>query len=221
MVKITNFKPEGTSSQWHKDEDSLLADEGFKNLKKIYEHLKTYKYCHVCVLDGDYKGSIAKFTVDDELENSGYRADELYYPVHNGTKWFNVKYYWDGRLSWKGKRNNPKFTLMDSTCEVILGYEGEEVFKRFNLKVEGEKLLSQDTYDIDGNKLSKGDKVLYLNIRYGIGGTLCHGIVKSFKAHARDGYVSVIVENKDNPAEESECHQPFNQIYKEQELNYV
>ena len=129
-------------------------------------------------------------------------------------KWFNIKYCWHGRLSWKGKRNNPKFTLMDSTCEVLLDYEGEEVLKRFNLKEEGKKLLTQDFYDIDDEKLSVGDEVLYLNIRYGSGGTLCHGVVKSFKAHARDGYVSVIIANKENPSEESECRQPFNQIYK-------
>lgn len=159
MIKIINFKPEGVGSQWHGSEEDLLADEGFMNLRLIYEHLEVHKFCHVIVLDGDYKGSVAKFTID-------------------------------------------------------------EAFERFNLKTEGDKLLSQATYDIDGNELSEGDEVLYLNLRYGSGGTLCHGNVKSFKAHARDGYVSVIIENKDNSTEESECRQPFNQIYKKQEMNY-
>lgn len=214
MIEIKNFKPASNSSQWHKSEESLLVDEGFQNLKLIYEHLKIHKFCHVRVTGGDYDSSVAKFTIDEEIEGLGHKTDELYYPVHNRTKWFNVKYCWHGRLSWKGKRNNPKFTLMDSTCEVLLDYEGEEILKRFNLKEEGRKLLSQDSHDINGEKLSVGDEVLYLNIRYGSGGTLCHGVVKSFKAHARDGYVSVVISNKDNPEEESECRQPFNQIYK-------
>lgn len=51
-------------------------------------------------------------------------------------------------------------------------------------------------------------------MRYGSGGTLCHGTVEGFKAHARNGYVSVKVSNKNNEGELSECRQPFNQIFK-------
>ncbi|CAH9014856.1 conserved hypothetical protein [Vibrio phage 496E54-1] len=215
MVEIKNFELGCSSgSQWHSSEESLLKDEGFQNLRLIYDHLKEYKYCHVRVIGGDYDGSIAKFTIDSELEQMGYQREELYYPVHNRDKWFNVKYFWNGKLSWKGKRNNPKFILMSSKCEVLLNYEGEEVLKRFDLKKEGAKLLNQEVYDIDGNVLEEGDEVLYMNLRYGSGGKLCHGLVKGFKAHARDGYVSVIIENKDEQDEESECRQPFNQVYK-------
>lgn len=82
------------------------------------------------------------------------------------------------------------------------------------MKKEGQKLLQQDVEDIDGNKLLKGDKVLYMNLRYGSGGALCHGTVKDFKAHARGGYVSVIIENDYCDGEESECRQPYNQIFK-------
>ncbi|AUR86347.1 hypothetical protein NVP1084O_140 [Vibrio phage 1.084.O._10N.261.49.F5] len=215
MIEITNFKPEGVSSQWHKSESELLSDEGFHNLKLIFEHLNEHKFCHVRVKGGDYDGSIAKFTLDDTP--SGYKEEELYYRV-NGRScgWFNVKYYWDGKLSWKGKRNNPKFTLMSSKCDVLLNYEGDEVLKRFDLKKEGNKLLEQDVFDIDSQKLSIGDEVLYLNLRYGSGGMLCRGTVKAFKAHARDGFVSVIILNNDGK-EESECRQPYNQIWKKEE----
>lgn len=212
MKRIENFKlASNRGTQWHESEESLLNDEGFKKLQVIYEYLKKFKSCHVFIKEGDYKGSIAEFTVDEGIERYGYRRGELYYPVQD---WFNVKYYWEGRLSWKNKRNNPKFTISHDTCDVLLGYEGEEILKRFNLKEEGKKLLSQDVHDIDGMKLSVGDEVLYLNIRYGSGGSLCHGVVGGFKAHARDGYVSVIVTNKDNSSQESECRQPWNQIYK-------
>lgn len=210
MIEIKNFKLGSVSSQWYGSEESLLKDKGFKNLEIIFNHLREKGHCHVRVIGGDYDGSIAKFTVDYSLES---KDDKLYSTAHSHTKWLNVKYYWCGKLSWKGKRNNPKFTLMNSTCEVLLDYEGEEILKRFDLKKEGKKLLEQDIFDIDGQKLSEGDKVLYMNLRYGSGGTLCHGSVKSFKAHTRDGYVSVIILH-DSGEEESECRQPTNQIWK-------
>lgn len=209
MIEIKNFKISGYSaSHFYGSESKLLEDEGFIKLKQIHDHLLEKGFCHVCVKGGDYDGSIAKFTLDE-----GSNEEELYWRMHSREVCFGVKYHWQGKLSWKGKRNNPKFTLMYKTCDVLLDYEGEEILKRFDLKKEGKKLLEQDVYDIDDNKLSVGDQVLYMNLRYGNGGCLCHGTVKAFKAHARDGYVSVIIEHESGQ-EESECRQPFNQIYK-------
>lgn len=209
MIEIKDFKINGSScSHFYGSESELLKDEGFLKLKQIYEHLIDKGYCHVRVNGGDYDGSVAKFTVDSN-DN-----DKLYsFNCYSRQQCLLVRYSWNGRLSWKGKKNNPKFTLMNNTCDVLLDYEGEEILKRFDLKKEGKKLLEQDVYDIDGNVLSKGDKVLYMNLRYGSGGKLCHGVIKDFKAHARDGYVSVIITNAEDDTEESECRQPFNQIY--------
>ncbi|UZV41191.1 hypothetical protein vBVpaMR16F_125 [Vibrio phage vB_VpaM_R16F] len=209
MIEITNFKLSCGSSHWHGSESDLLQDEGFIKLKQVYEYLKENGFCHVRVNGGDYDGSIAKFTLDDDIDRDLYTRN-----WYSSDKSFMVEYAYHGRLSWVGKRNNPKFTLMNSTCDVLLDYEGEEILKRFDLKKEGKKLLEQDVEDIYGNKLTKGDKVLYMNLRYGSGGMLCHGTVKSFKAHARDGYVSVIIENDNCSGEESECRQPYNQVYK-------
>lgn len=206
-LKGEDFKV-GGSSQWCGSEDSLLRDESFQNLKIIYEHLKDKGFCHVRVKGGDYNGSIAKFTLDEDDMGDLYRIAISY------DKFYNLKYAYHGRLSWKGKRNNPKFTLMSTTCDVLLDYEGEELFIRFDLKKKAKKLLEKPVKDIEGNNLSEGDKVLYINLRYGQGGGLCHGTVRSFKAHARDGYVSVIIENDKCAGEESECRQPDNQVYK-------
>lgn len=151
MEEIKNFKPDSSSNQWHKSEQELLDDSGFQKLKRVYDYLKIHKFCHVRVIGGDYDGSIAKFTVDEGLEE-----EELYRQVYSRSKFFNVKYFWQGKLSWKGKRNNPKFTLMDSKCSVLLDYEGEEILRKFNLKEEGKKLLLQEVYDIDGKVLHVG-----------------------------------------------------------------
>lgn len=209
MIEIKDFKIGGNScSHFYGSESNLLQDEGFIKLKQIYDYLKENGYCHVRVKGGDYDGSIAKFTLDLNDNDKLYRFNG-----YSSQQCYLVKYYWNGRLSWKGKKNNPKYTLMDNTCDVLLDYEGDEILKRFNIKEEGKKLLEQPVHDIDGNVLSKEDGVLYMNLRYGSGGKLCHGIIKDFKAHARDGYVSVIITNSDNSSEDSECRQPFNQIY--------
>lgn len=210
MIEIKDFKINGSScSHFYGSESELLKDEGFLKLKQIYEYLIDKGYCHVRIKGGDYDGSIAKFTVDSNDNDKLYRFNS-----YSRQQCYLVKYYWNGRLSWKGKKNNPSFIIMFDKCDVLLDYEGDEILKRFNIKEEGNKLLEQPVHDIDGKVLSKEDEVLYMNLRYGSGGKLCHGVIKDFKAHARDGYVSVIVTNKDDLSEESECRQPFNQIYK-------
>lgn len=197
------------SSQYYGKEEDLLKDEGFLAMKNIYEHLLEYRWCHVRVLEGDYDGSVAKFTLDE-----GCPLKELYRCNYSIEDVYNVVYSFSGKLSWKGKRNNPKFLLINRACEVILnGDHTIEVFERFDIKKEKENLLKHKVYDIDSNELNVGDEVIYLNMRYGSGGALCHGKVKEFKAHARDGYVSVIVSNE-NLEQESECRNPSYQIYK-------
>lgn len=207
MKEITNF---GVGrSQYHGKEEDLLKDEGFLAMKDIYEHLLEYGWCHVRILEGDYEGSVAKFTLD-----KGCSLKELYRRIYTREEIYNVIYSFSGKLSWKGKRNNPKFQLINRSCEVILnGDHNLEVFARFDLEKEKEKLLQNQVYDIDSNELKVGDEVLYLNMRYGSGGSLCHGKIKEFKAHARVGYVSVIISN-DNLEQESECRNPSYQIYK-------
>ncbi|AGH32187.1 hypothetical protein VPHG_00120 [Vibrio phage 11895-B1] len=210
MIEIKDFRLSSKSSQITCSEEGLFSDEGFIKLKQIQDYLLENGYCHVRVNGGDYDGSIAKFTPDTPID------EKFYWRINCREVRWGVKYYWWGRLSWKGKRNNPKFTLASSDCDVILDYDGDEILKRIDTKKEKEKLLENPVEDIDGKVLSKGDQVLYMNLRYGSGGKLCHGKVKDFKAHARDKYVSVIVTNNDSPDEESECRQPWNQVYKMQ-----
>lgn len=166
--------------------------------------------CYIEILEGDYKGSIAIFT---QLDYDAVE-DVVDYRTLSST-YYNLKSYWSGRLSWQGKRNNPSFLLRNGSAIVLPEYSGNTVFKKRNLKAEAEKLLSSaKPADIDGYDIEIGDKVLYMNLRYGSGGILSKGIVKNFKAHARDGYVSVIVENSDVKGEESQLHYPHRQIFK-------
>lgn len=166
-------------------------------------------YAYVEVLEGDYKGSIAKFTVTEKLTKD--------FPVHMcycRDIAYNFKHWWKGKLSWKGKRNNPQFKVSNSSCVILQGYEGDTILKRFDIRKEAKKLLDDtELCDIDGNILKIGDEVLYMNLRYGCGGRLDRGVIKEFKPHARQQYISVIISNMDGD-EESELNYPNTQILK-------
>lgn len=172
-------------NRFNGSEECLFLDTDFMNIKAIDDYLNENGICHVKILEGDYKGSIAKFTLESN--------HSLYNRAGGG---FNIRPFWYGRISWKGKRNNPKFTISHNSRVVLLDYGGKEVFERVNLKAKKEELLNLQINDIDGKSIAVGDNVLYMNIRYGIGSSLCHGIVKEFKPNARQGYVSVIVQRR-------------------------
>lgn len=176
-------------------------------INRIHKSLVDNGMCYVKVLSGDYEGSVAMFTPE--------RLDQWkHHRCYNGR--YNISAAWYGRLSWVGKRNNPQFTLTASSATVLEGYEGNTELKRFDLKKAAKALLDDHkTSDINGNLLYVGDSVVYLNLRYGEGGRLCEGAVKEFKAHARQGYVSTIIQ-KDGCDELSECRHPSDQIFKKE-----
>ncbi len=180
-------------------------------LEAFHDKLVKDGHCYIKIIGGDYDGSLAKFTISDNCKNDRFE----YRCCRSG---INLKYYWTGRLSWKGKRNIPKFTITSNSCIIVEPEYGEVVetnLVMYNIKAEAAKLLEKDIRDVEGNILNLGDKVIYMNLRYGCGGRLCKGIVKSFKAHARQGYVSVIIENAEDVNEQSECRYPEMQVMKE------
>lgn len=193
----------------HKNREELGTDEGVLVLEKISTTLKDRGYCYVEVIGGDYNGSVAKFT-PDILEKDKEVVTGRY--THGGKVIIN--YWWGGRLSWDGKKNNPSFTLISGSCLFIENYDGPTVFVRKDFKSIKEDLLKTEVEDIDGNILNVGDEVLYMNLRYGNGGKLSKGVILEFKPHARKNYVSVIVSNSQEDGEKSELSYPSYQIYK-------
>ncbi len=176
--------------------------------KQHYDTIVEKGYCFVKITEGDYKGSLAKFTLDEGFQESYPFAQRTY---GSGSS-YNIRGCLYGRLSWKGKRNNPQFTLFGG---IVLGATWEDThLERINLKKIAKTLQEKPQYDIDNNLLCVGDKVLYLNLRYGSGGSLCHGTIKGFKAHCRDNTASVLVSNDKCEGEESECRYSANQIQK-------
>lgn len=178
-------------------------------LEKFHNNLVEEGYCYIKVIGGDYNGSIAKFTIDKSC-----KTDTLLRRLYSRSGGFNVKTYWTGRLSWDGKKNNPKFTITHSSCLILPDYKEETILKRFDLREESKKLLEKDVLDSEDNVLSIGDEVIYLNLRYGSGGALSKGVIKSFKGNARKGTISVIIGNNKDLEEESTLNYPSQQILK-------
>lgn len=187
--------------------NEIDTNKELDTLRSINNMLKEDEKLTLEILKGDYEGSIATFTPID-----GDVKDDVVIRNYSGD--YNINGHWAGRLSWKGKKNNPQFIITHSSCRILPNYKGDTVLKRFDLKAESKKLLESSVEDVNDCTLFKGDTVIYMNLRYGCGGKLCYGVVSDFKAHARQGYVSVIVTNKDNPEETSELNYPHMQIIK-------
>lgn len=185
------------------------TSEDIKILRNIHNNLKENGFCYVKILKGDYTGSIAKFYPSDyELKDE----DVVNHRTRSSTN-RNVKCYWSGKLKWEKRKNNPNFDMSYDTAIILVDYQGETEYLRLDLKAGKETLLQQTKlYDINGKEIKIGDNVLYLNLRYGSGGSLCYGVVKGFNAHVRAGFVSVIISNKDKPEEESDLNYPSQQV---------
>ena len=74
--------------------------------------------------------------------------------------------------------------------------------------------MGKDVLDSEDNVLAIGDEIIYLNLRYGSGGALSKGVIKSFKGNARKGTISVIIGNNKDLEEESTLNYPSQQILK-------
>ena len=147
------------------------------------------KPIYIKILKGDRKGSIAKFVTDNSIKSNYYDAR-----IYGEIGWRLDVGCW-GNLVWDGRKNKIKYFLGTDTWDEsraervwLKEYDGETVYKLFDTKALKEKLLKDPVQkDIDGNKLSIGDSVLFVNLRYGSGAVLCRGKIIRFDAATRKG----------------------------------
>lgn len=185
-------------------------------MHEVWELWKAGKPIYVKYLDGDRKGSIARFEVGDDRYSEARWFEEP--KPHRTDVWsrdergrsctvYGYRYYASayGVCHWDGRRNKVKASLGYEKFAWLKDYDGPTVWKKFDAKAAREKMLrSPGQKDIDGNVLAVGDAVLYVNIRYGGGTLLCHGTILRFKAKAnsrRKSIETIVV--KDGSDEES------------------
>jgi uncharacterized Zn ribbon protein len=153
------------------------------------------------------------------LENADrYKRPEIVYRRSSWDKAITHEIghdYFGCIAKWDGRQNKPKLHLPDRETEFLLDYIGPTIWEKFDAKAaKNEILKNPDQKDINGNVLAVGDRVLYINARYGERMTLNEGTVTEFlasvnsKAHA----ITTVIENKDG--ESSSLLYPESMVYK-------
>lgn len=151
-------------------------------------------------IDGDRKGSIAAIIPDNRYSNVEPKRAEL----RRRDNWSHHSYYTIehsylfGLCKWTGRSNKPQITLPHPDVELLIDYDGPTIWSKFDAKAAKEEILkTPNQRDIDGNILAIGDRVLFINVRYGSRQTLDRGTVKEFKASvdSKGHSITTVIEN--------------------------
>lgn len=183
---------------------------------EVYEAAMAGTLC-VQFYDGDRTGSIARFTPEGDhkqpalvLKQRRYSSDEDQYIIEND--------YLGGVVTWDGRKNKVKFNgFMAGNYEgrFVLDYDGPTIWEKFDAKAAKDALLKNpDQRDINGNVLSIGDSVLYINARYGSRMVLDQGKIVEFlvSVNSRGHTFSTVIQNA--AGEESNLQYPEDMVYR-------
>jgi hypothetical protein len=170
-------------------------------------------------IDGDRKDAIAKVIPNRKTfgDNAAEKARVIrrYNGWNRDAPYFiqNDRFYTIATWADIKRKNQVQVNLPDRDVVFLPNYTGPTVWALFDHKAaKAEALKAPNQYDIDGNRLDVGDKVLYINARYGSGMELEHGTIKEFKAvvDSRKTEIFTIVVNKNGV--ESKISNPSNMI---------
>lgn len=174
-ISLKNPYPNGVNEC-----DENLLQPFLDILNEIRDKILDGEKVYIRITSGERKGSIAYIVKLDPdynnmppiLRTSNYFRDST---VRINSANLNVI------LGWEGRRNRIKWSTHTST-EYLRGYTGPTVWEKFDKKATEEKYLEDNPiFDRSGNALSKGDRVLYINARYGCAARLDCGVVKDLK----------------------------------------
>lgn len=183
------------------DENDPVALDYLGKLKAVKEALGSDRlYCRY--VDGDRKGSIAKLTPDPNYSHIEDRMPEIRYSSYRSQNgpWYQFENDMFFMIAtWKGRKNKVKESWSYySQFEFIIGDDIDTVWCKFDAKSAKEEVLKNpDQKDIDGNILNVGDKVMFVNARYGSRMVLERGTVKEFKVvvDSKKTSISTVIEN--------------------------
>jgi uncharacterized Zn ribbon protein len=199
--------------------DDPVALKYLTDLTAVYESLNAGTlYCRF--FDGDRKGSIARLSVEPGVRNEAPVIGHRYGGAWQGKAFAIHNHHFYTVCSWTGRKNKVKVSFPNHEAELLLNYEGPTVWEKFDAKAAKEEALKNpDQRDIDGNVLNVGDRVLYINARYGARMVLTHGTIKEFKAVADSKGVTITTIVEDEDGELSAMLYPESMIYLEPDLS--
>lgn len=201
-----------------------LLDSETKVLESIHQELlddydKNGGFIYVKIPKGQKAGSIAKL-VSKEPPSFKKHRQSYSHRDPDGPK-YNVWIKYSGNLRWTGRSNKPKGNIAYD-CNWLKDYDGPTVWKSESADDVRARVLETPLKSVTGEHIKVGDKVLYINARYGSGMRLSFGKITKIDAeyHSYDNTASpyVVVTNDSNPLEESRINNPEEFIYKPVEV---
>lgn len=220
IISLKNPYPNGVL-----EDDKDLLQPFFELINEVRDKIHNGERVYLEITSGERKGSIAYVhKIDPSYKdhtpkyhlNTMFRDRKVYMP-----------YYLNVILGWDKRRNKIKWSTYHYT-NYLKGYKGPTVWKKFDKKkAEKELLKNQPVVDRDGNILKEGDRVLYINARYGSGATLDRGTIIKIKysvqkTEYRDNTFNithVIIKNDDGS--ESDIKKPELSILKIKESGLI
>ncbi len=212
-MRVINTRSPESIGNGFTDQNDPVAQKYLADLQEVYKALVTGKL-HCRFIEGDRKGSIAKLIPDPDYA--------LLWPrIEHGSNYYNrnrpyqVKGHYIRTIAkWTGRQNKVKVAFPHLEAELLLDYEGPTVWEKFDAKrAKEEALKNPGQRDIDGNVLNVGDKVLYINARYGARMVLTHGVIKQFKAVADRKGTTITTVVEDENGQLSDMLYPESMIY--------
>ena len=177
------------------------AVEFCKARKALLEKARAGKL-FIKFVNGDRKGSIARVVLDPQEHIKTFNEDcQIIYcrvPFTDTVLYKIDNPYFFGVAKWDKRKNSCEVHFPSRDIVFLPNYDGPTVYEMFDKKAAKEDLLKDpNQLDVDGKKLEIGDKVLYINARYGSGFTLCHGTIVEFKAtvHLAGHYFTTVIKN--------------------------
>lgn len=178
-------------------------DEYMATMRALRAVQEAEKDIYLLFVDGDRKGSIARFIGDKTI---------TLHDSYNRPGVFNTH----GHCVWDGRKNKIQWNLTSPYTVWLPDHVGPTVWAKFDAKAAKADLLNNVAeQDIDGKRLAIGDAVIYVNSRYGSGTELCHGVIDRFeaKADSRGHTVFTIVKERGKDVE-SKIQYPGSYIWK-------
>lgn len=211
QVSLDDPHPNGTADK--KDFDGHIAA-----FAEILTKLKAGKRVYLGIPEGERAGSIAYIKeVDRDLDSLEPPAPRYNSYSSGKTPWqCNAGFHCT--LGWDKRRNKIKHYVGHGDV-YLPDYDGPTVWKKFDKKAEEEKLLQTALIlDRDGNELGIGDRVIYINARYGSAACLDRGNIHDIKINVQKGrrkqYETLHVLIRNDDGTDSDIRYPERSIIK-------
>lgn len=185
--------PSGT---WYKTLEEAQVE--LDTWAQISKEIERQGFIFVKILEGQKKGSIAKYYFDYTIYVVIKEAHSSYFVENKNSSC--------GILKWDKRKNTEKTYFNSSYLTWLKDYSGETLWNVVDAEEAKLEALDKPQVDLNGDILNINDSVYYMNLRYGNSPELCRGSIKEFTAQyckSRDKVTVFAIVLNENGKEES------------------